>query len=83
TNEIITLFDLEILWNEYSIDNHIVPFTADFPRADIHKLLAPDLLHQIIKGSFKDHLVTWVEEYLHQKHTSKEASCIMDEIGHQ
>jgi hypothetical protein len=35
-----------------------------FPRADIHELLAPDLLHQIIKGGFKDHLVQWVQDYL-------------------
>jgi hypothetical protein len=44
------------------------PFTEDFPRADIHELLSPDLLHQLIKGTFKDHLVTWVEEYLVAKH---------------
>jgi hypothetical protein len=40
------------------------PFTYGFPRADIHELLSPDLLHQIIKGTFKDHLVTWVSEYI-------------------
>lgn len=39
-------------------------FTNDFPRADIHELLTFDLLHQVIKGGFKDHLVSWVEEYL-------------------
>ncbi|KAH7905400.1 hypothetical protein BJ138DRAFT_1138291 [Hygrophoropsis aurantiaca] len=38
------------------------PFTEGFPHADIHELLAPDLLHQIIKGTFKDHLVTWVND---------------------
>ncbi|KAG0700978.1 hypothetical protein DFH29DRAFT_1069909, partial [Suillus ampliporus] len=55
------------------------PFTNDFPRADISELLSPDLLHQIIKGTFKDHLVTWVERYLLQEHgkTRKE---ILDDI---
>ncbi|KAF8167023.1 hypothetical protein K438DRAFT_1616201 [Mycena galopus ATCC 62051] len=33
------------------------PFTADFPRADLHELILMDLLHQIIKGMFKDHTV--------------------------
>ncbi|KAJ7860199.1 hypothetical protein B0H14DRAFT_3084858 [Mycena olivaceomarginata] len=31
---------------------------------DIHEMLSPDLLHQIIKGSFKDHLVTWADEIM-------------------
>jgi hypothetical protein len=50
------------------------PFTHHFLCADIYKLLAPDLLHQLIKGTFKDHLVVWVElmnstgnGYSHQK----------------
>ena len=40
------------------------PFTKLFPWADIHELLTPDLLHQVIKGTFKDHLVYWVEDYI-------------------
>ncbi|KAF8815870.1 hypothetical protein BYT27DRAFT_7248786 [Phlegmacium glaucopus] len=48
------------LWDEYEIDDDILPFTHDFPRADIYEILTPDLLHQVIKGTFKDHLVTWV-----------------------
>ena len=36
----------------------------EFPWTNIHKLIAPDLLHQIVIGTFKDHLVTWVEEVL-------------------
>ncbi|KAG2118670.1 uncharacterized protein F5147DRAFT_742178 [Suillus discolor] len=45
------------LWEEYGIADNILPFTASFPQADIHELLAPDLLHQVIKGAFEDHLV--------------------------
>ncbi|PIL29274.1 hypothetical protein GSI_09324 [Ganoderma sinense ZZ0214-1] len=52
------------LWESYGIVGDLTPFTAYFPRADIHELLSPDLLHQVIKGTFKDHLVTWVEKYL-------------------
>ncbi|TFK23906.1 hypothetical protein FA15DRAFT_656387 [Coprinopsis marcescibilis] len=32
--------------------------TAAWDKYDIHVLMAPNLLHQIIKGTFKDHLVT-------------------------
>lgn len=56
------------------------PFTNDFVRADIHELLAPDLLHQIIKGTFKDHLVTWVNNYIHAMHPKKKADEILDDI---
>lgn len=56
------------------------PFTSSFPRADIHEMITPDLLHQVIKGTFKDHLVTWVGEYLEIEHGKKEADEILDDI---
>ncbi|KAJ6563088.1 hypothetical protein DFH09DRAFT_1247611 [Mycena vulgaris] len=80
TDELLAAFEGDILWDEYGIDKDIIPFTRDFPRADIHEMLSSDLLHQIIKGSFKDHLVTWVGEYLYPEHTKDEADAIMDEI---
>ena len=54
----------------------IQPFTAGFPHANIHELLAPDILHQIIKGTFKDHLVAWVEAYL-KKHYKNNFEAVM------
>ncbi|KAJ7934801.1 hypothetical protein B0H13DRAFT_1854799 [Mycena leptocephala] len=57
-----------------------LPFTWDFPRADIYELLSPDLLHQVIKGTFKDHLVAWVGEYLENEHGKAEAKKIMADI---
>jgi hypothetical protein len=59
------------------------PFTRGFPRADIHELLAPDLLHQLIKGTFKDHLVEWVAEYLHITHGEAMALEIIEDIDHR
>jgi hypothetical protein len=57
------------------------PFTENFPRADIYELLSPDLLHQMIKGTFKDHLVTWIDEYLKEKNPpEKEANRIISII---
>lgn len=58
----------------------IQPFMHYFPRADIHELLSPDLLHQLIKGTFKDHIVAWVEAYLEHEHGEAEAKKIMDDI---
>ncbi|THH19453.1 hypothetical protein EUX98_g8777 [Antrodiella citrinella] len=68
TEALLEAFDLATVWDDYGVVGDVVPFTNDFPRADIHELLSGDLLHQVIKGSFKDHLVTWVGEYLQRTH---------------
>ena len=43
-------------------------------------LLSPDLLDQLIKGTFKDHLVEWVNEYLHITHGEARALEIIQDI---
>ncbi|KAH9485916.1 hypothetical protein JR316_0002833 [Psilocybe cubensis] len=68
------------LWDDYGIVGDLFPFTTSFPRADIHELLAPDLLHQIIKGTFKDHLVDWVTQYINQHHEPPTAKKILADI---
>ncbi|KAF9525988.1 hypothetical protein CPB83DRAFT_870662 [Crepidotus variabilis] len=59
TDVLMAIFDEDVLWDDYGIQCDYQPFNYDFPPADIHELLTPDLLHQVIKGTFKDHIVTW------------------------
>ncbi|KZT64211.1 hypothetical protein DAEQUDRAFT_679009 [Daedalea quercina L-15889] len=73
-------FEAERLWDWWGIDVNVQLFTDHFPRADIHELLTPDLLHQLIKGTFKDHLVTWVEQYVKAEYPPAEAKRVMDDI---
>ncbi|KAH9982991.1 hypothetical protein BGW80DRAFT_1434184 [Lactifluus volemus] len=80
TDELICLLDSKSLWEKYGINDDIIPFTADFPRADINEMISPDLLHQAIKGAFKDHLVTWVVDYLRIAWNESQANKILDDI---
>ena len=59
---------------------HSQPFTSDFPRGNIYEMISPDLLHQLIKGTFKDHLVTWICQYLVIQHGERHAGAILDDI---
>ncbi|RPD70597.1 hypothetical protein L226DRAFT_547722 [Lentinus tigrinus ALCF2SS1-7] len=80
TEAYIKTFDPAVLWDDYGIIHDLVPFTNDFPRADINEMLSGDLLHQLIKGTFKDHLVTWIGEYLMKEHGDSRGKELLDEI---
>ncbi|KAF8222027.1 hypothetical protein L208DRAFT_1015554, partial [Tricholoma matsutake] len=59
------------------------PFTTAFPHPDIHKHLSPNILHQIIKGTFKDHVVDWVEQFIKSAYSKVHADKILADIDCQ
>ncbi|KAF8334796.1 hypothetical protein F5887DRAFT_1063466 [Amanita rubescens] len=83
TEYLVRVYELGELWDDYGLVGDIEPFTNEFPGTDIHELIAPNLLHQVVKGVFKDHLVTWVGRYLHIVNTPAQAKKILDEIDYR
>jgi hypothetical protein len=60
--------------------NYVQPFTYSFPRADIYHMILPNILHQLIKGCFHDHLIQWVEDYLTLTYGKATANSILSDI---
>ncbi|KAF9039731.1 hypothetical protein BJ165DRAFT_1416380 [Panaeolus papilionaceus] len=80
---LLNLYNTATLWDDHGIRDNVRPFTSYFPRADIHQQMAPDILHQLIKGVFKDHLVSWVQAYIRRTHSKQKALKIIEDIDHR
>ncbi|KAN0084625.1 hypothetical protein V8E55_008129 [Tylopilus felleus] len=78
TDLLINELDLVQLWDKFGI-----PFTNNFPRADICCFLSPNIIHQLIKGTFKDHLVDWVKKFLVKMHNQTQPDIILNDIDRQ
>ncbi|KAJ7771418.1 hypothetical protein DFH07DRAFT_866418 [Mycena maculata] len=82
TDALIMCFDPGIIWDDYGIRSDIVvsAMILLFPSCMAFRVLTSTSYSQVIKGTFKDHIVSWVNEYLVIEHGEKRALEIIQDI---
>ncbi|KAF7968708.1 hypothetical protein HWV62_29670 [Athelia sp. TMB] len=57
------------------------PFWVDLPHSDIFSCITPDVLHQLHKGVFKEHMMSWCTAILSEKELDSRFQAMSDYQG--
>ncbi|KAI0076769.1 hypothetical protein K474DRAFT_1597442 [Panus rudis PR-1116 ss-1] len=57
------------------------PFWKDLPHCNIYEAMTPDILHQLHKGVFKTHLVSWCTKILGDDELDRRFKAMPDLVG--
>ncbi|EMD30704.1 hypothetical protein CERSUDRAFT_69744 [Gelatoporia subvermispora B] len=68
-------------FTEYGLRRVYPPFWHDLPHSEVALWLTPDLLHQLHKGVFKDHLVKWCTALIGEKEMDTRFRAMPDLTG--